>query len=124
MAKGKTLSKQHREAISRGMKKKKSDSKKKKAAVKGVWFEGRRTAIVVDATSRSEAISKAKAKKKRGGEKVAGVRNLKGSELSQAQKGRWVRSGLKGEKPGYGEKRGYGPPSKKYLEEQRSKKKK
>ena len=81
-------------------------------AVRGVWFEGRRTPIVVDADSRGEAISKARSKKKRGGDAVASVRVLKGTELSQARAGRWVRSGPRGEKPGQSKMRGYGPKHK------------
>jgi hypothetical protein len=80
--------------------------------VKGVWFKGRRTPVVVNANSRQEAINKAKQNKKRGGNKVVSVRNLKGKDLRTANKGRWVRTGPNGEKPGESNLRGYGPKPK------------
>jgi hypothetical protein len=87
--------------------------------VRGVWFAGRRTAIVVKAKDRNAAITKARTKLRRGGSSVSKVRSLTDSELKTAQRGGWVRSGPGGEKPGYGAVRGFGPPSKKYLAEQK-----
>ena len=80
--------------------------------IKGVWFGGRRTPIVVSAATRSEAISKARGKKKRGGNNVASVRTLTGTEARQARAGKWVRTGPKGEKPGQSRLRGHGPKPK------------
>lgn len=75
-----------------------------------IFFKGRRTGIGVRASSRSEAISKAREKKKRGGDEVGTVRLATASEQKTAANGGWVRNGPNGEKPGYSpSKRGYGP---------------
>ncbi|MEM9947803.1 MAG: hypothetical protein AAF810_17335 [Cyanobacteria bacterium P01_D01_bin.36] len=82
-------------------------------AIKAVYFSGRRTPVVVNANSRSQAISKARIAKKRGGNDVVSVRTLTGTEAKQARAGRWVRTGPKGEKPGKSNLKGYGPKPKK-----------
>jgi hypothetical protein len=56
----------------------------------GVRFAGRNTGILVDADSRSEAISKARKKKKRGGDKVEEVWTLTAAQKAQSAKGAWV----------------------------------
>lgn len=77
----------------------------------GVWFENRRTPIVVDAENSKEAIPKARKKKKRGGNKVERARLLNESERKTASSGRWVRTGKNGEKAGYNpNKKGSGVP--------------
>jgi phage-related protein (TIGR01555 family) len=81
-------------------------------ALYGVWFGGRRTPIVVNATSREEAIKKARPKKRRGGDSVDAARLLNESERKTVSSGNWVRTGTKGEKAGYKGKRGYGLPTK------------
>ncbi|MEL7494638.1 MAG: hypothetical protein AAGJ95_11845 [Cyanobacteria bacterium J06554_11] len=81
-------------------------------AVKGVWFEGRRTPVVVNADTRSQAISKARSAKRRGGNKVVSVKTLTGTQASQARAGKWVRTGPNGEAPGKSKLRGYGPKPK------------
>lgn len=86
------------------------------AEVWGVWFSGRRTAILVRADTRSEAIAKARKRKRRGGDGVDSARHLKDWEKKQASGGKWLRSGAKGEKAGYGGKRGFGPKPKNYSE--------
>lgn len=80
--------------------------------VYSIFFSGRRTGIVVNANSRSEAISKARKKKRRGGNEVEATRTLKGTELKQARAGKWVRNGPNNEKPGYKGRRGFGPKPK------------
>lgn len=89
--------------------------------VRGVWFEGRRTAIIVRAKKRSEAISKARAKLRRGGTAVKKVRQLNSSELRQAKRGAWVRSGPNGERAGYEGMRGQGPPVGGYFKKDKQK---
>jgi|GEM_PF-1913819 phage-related protein (TIGR01555 family) len=80
----------------------------------GVWFGGRRTPICVEAGDRSEAISKARKKKKRGGDNVDTARLLTDSERKIANSGGWVRSGAKHQPPGYNKsKRGFGPEPRK-----------
>jgi hypothetical protein len=81
----------------------------------GVWFGGRRTAVVVDSKSASTAKTAAKELKKRGGENVEKVRRLTEAERAIANKGDWVRTGKDKEPAGYNKsKRGYGPkPGKK-----------
>lgn len=77
----------------------------------GVWFAGRRSPIGVDAENASEAISKARKKKKRGGN-TARARRLKPNEIRTASKG-WLRTGFKGEPAGYRKSfRGQGPAPK------------
>lgn len=77
----------------------------------GVFFGGRRTSIVVDANSRSEAITKARKKKKRGGNNVEAARLLNEKERKTIRTGAWLRTGKNGEKPGYSpSKRGKGVP--------------
>lgn len=82
-------------------------------SIYGIWFGGRRTAIVVSADSRSSAISKARAKKKRGGNNVETARVLKPNEAKVARRGDWLRTGAKGQSAGYKGKRGFGPKLKK-----------
>lgn len=83
----------------------------------GVWFKNRRTSIVVTADSRSSAISKARKKKKRGGDEVATCRKLNESERKAIRGGRWLRTGAKGEKAGYNPSfRGSGVPPGGYSE--------
>jgi hypothetical protein len=81
----------------------------------GVWFEGRRTGTLVRARNKAEAVEKAAKAKKRGGE-VVNVRNLTKEEEAIAQKGRWVRTGPNGEKPGELDIPGLGPKPKKLRE--------
>lgn len=82
----------------------------------GVWFEGRRTAILPGPTeTKAEAIEKARVKMKRGGSR-ARVRELTPQEIKTANSGRWVRTGYNHEKPGYEGLRGYGPKPKSYEE--------
>ncbi|MBP5971513.1 hypothetical protein HW132_01865 [Brasilonema sp. CT11] len=58
---------------------------------------------------RSEAISKARKKKKRGGNNVEAARLLNESERKIANRGDWVRTGAKGQPAGYNpNKRGLG----------------
>ena len=78
----------------------------------GVYFSGRRTPVVVSATGRTEAISKARKSKRRGGEAVSSARTLKGLDARNARAGKWVRTGPNGEKPGKSNLRGYGPKPK------------
>jgi len=78
-----------------------------------VWFQGRRTPVACRAESRSQAISKARKLKKRGGENVVKVRIATDQEQKVAAKGGWIRSGPDGQEPGYDRaKRGYGPEPK------------
>lgn len=92
------------------------DKKPRKRKHYGVWFEGRRTAILHGPTeSKAEAIEKARVKMKRGGEK-ARVRELTPQEIKIANSGRWVRTGYNHEKPGYEGLRGYGPKPNSYKE--------
>lgn len=89
-------------------------TRKNADAIYGIWFQGRRTAVVVSADNRSSAISKARKRKKRGGESVTKARVLNASESKTARSGRWVRSGPNGEPAGYNKnKRGKGPAPKK-----------
>jgi hypothetical protein len=74
-----------------------------------VYFGGRRTPVAVSASSRSEAISKARKLKKRGGENVVSARRANASERKTAANGGWIRTGANGEKPGQSKLRGYGP---------------
>jgi len=83
------------------------DKKPRKTKVYGVWFEGRRTAIVRSADSRGQAISIARKAKRRGGDRVVSARPLKGSSLKAAQAGRWTRERAR---PGDDSNlRGFGP---------------
>ena len=82
----------------------------------GVWFEGRRTGVLVRAKNKAEAIEKAEKAKKRGGA-VGTVRSLTKQEEAIAQKGRWVRTGPNGEKPGELDIPGLGPKPKKLMEQ-------
>lgn len=81
-----------------------------------VWFQGRRTPVACRAETRSQAISKARDLKKRGGEKVVKVRQATEEEQKTAAKGKWIRTGPNNESPGYDResKRGYGPKPKGY----------
>ena len=74
-----------------------------------VFFQGRRTGTCVNATSRSEAISKARKSKKRGGNKVVSARKMNASEKKTANAGKWVKSRPPGFKPSM---RGVGPKPK------------
>lgn len=85
------------------------DKKPRKRRGKAVFFEGRRTAILVRAGSRSEAISKARKLKRRGGDGVKEVRNLNTKEESQARTGKWLRIRPKGFTK---DMRGFGPKPK------------
>ena len=76
-----------------------------------VYFEGRRTPVAVSAESRSEAITKARKLKKRGGDAVVSARKATDEERKAASKG-WVRTGPNGEKPGESKLRGFGPKPK------------
>ena len=76
----------------------------------GVWMGQRRTAIVVDADSRNEAIAKARKKKKRGGNNVEAARLLNEKERKTVRTGAGLRTGKNHEKPGYAGKRGKGTP--------------
>ena len=79
----------------------------------GVWFGGRRTPVVVNASSRSASITAARKKKKRGGVTIVSARPLTIGERRTANKGRWVRTGAKGQKAGYRPSfRGKGPAPK------------
>ena len=79
-----------------------------------IYFEGRRTPVAVSASNRSEAISKAKVLKKRGGEAVVSARQANEQERATAAKGKWIRTGPNGEKPGESKMRGQGPKPKAY----------
>ena len=79
-----------------------------------IYFEGRRTPVAVSASDRSEAISKARGLKKRGGEGVVSARHANEQERAQAAKGKWIRTGPNGEKPGESKLRGQGPKPKAY----------
>lgn len=73
------------------------------------YFEGRNTGVV--ATS-AEA---AKAKKKRGGDRIVAVRELSEADRKAGLAGRWIRTrrdGKSPEKSKYGKGRGEGPPRK------------
>jgi hypothetical protein len=67
----------------------------------GVWFKGRNTPAVVDASDREEAIKKARATKCAGwNEDVVSCRKLKGKSLEQAKRGDWVRERANGSEEG------------------------
>jgi hypothetical protein len=74
-----------------------------------VYFGGRRTPVAVSASSRSEAISKARKLKKRGGDNVVSARKPTASEKKTAANGGWIRTGANGEAAGKSKLRGYGP---------------
>lgn len=58
----------------------------------GIWHRGRNTPIVVEADTRSEAISKSKGTNRAGSDQpVESARKLTGKALEQAKKGEWVR---------------------------------
>lgn len=74
---------------------------KRKSSKKRIYFfSGRRTGIV--ATSAVQA----RAKKRRGGDKLVSSRTLTAAEASAARSGRWIRSRPPGFRSGM---RGYGP---------------
>lgn len=78
-----------------------------------VWFSGRRTPIAIRAKGSSQAVSKARKLKRRGGDAVAKVRQATESEQKTAASGGWIRTGPNGEKPGYNKnKKGFGPTPK------------
>lgn len=61
-------------------------------SVWGVWFKGRNTPHVVEADSRSAAVSKARKSGCAGSDQpVTSARTLKGKSLKEARKGNWVR---------------------------------
>lgn len=67
----------------------------------GVWFKGRNTPAVVDASKRGEAIKKAQESKCAGWDQpVVSCRQLKGKSLEQAKKGTWVRERANGSEEG------------------------
>jgi hypothetical protein len=71
------------------------------------FFEGRNTGIV--ATSAKNA----RAKKKRGGDKIVAVRSLSAADRKADRAGRWIRTRRDGKSPAkskYGRGRGFGPP--------------
>ena len=74
-----------------------------------VFFGGRRTANLVRASSRSEAISKARKNKKRGGDNVVSASQLTSKEKKQSDSGKWIRTRSPKFKKGM---RGYGPAPK------------
>jgi hypothetical protein len=58
----------------------------------GIWFRGRNTPHVVEASDRAAAISKARESGCAGHDQpVVSARQLKGRSLTQARKGEWVR---------------------------------
>lgn len=72
----------------------------KKVAKYGVWFAGRNTPVVKTATTRDEAIKKARLSRTAGSSgRVVAARRLKGRDLNDANKGRWVRSRPDGSHP-------------------------
>jgi hypothetical protein len=77
-----------------------------------VYFEGRRTPVAVAAKSKKEAIEKSRKLKKRGGDRVVSTREATEQERAIAAKGKWIRTGPNGEKPGKSEMRGHGPEPK------------
>lgn len=90
------------------------------AAEKGylVYFEERRTPVAVAARSKKEAIAKSRKLKKRGGDRVVSTRQATEQEQAIAAKGKWIRTGPNGEKPGKSEMRGHGPKPKAWKEPQ------
>ena len=93
---------------------KKSGSKSKN--IWGVWFGGRNTPVVVGASSRSSAISKARQNKKRGGNDVVSAKRLSSSDASKARSGQWITTRSDGKSKAtssLGKGRGQGPPRKK-----------
>lgn len=74
------------------------------------FFEGRNTSIV------AKNAKEARAKKKRGGDKIVKVLKPSESDLKNILAGRWVRTrqdGLPPNKSAYGKGRGFGPPREK-----------
>lgn len=62
-----------------------------------VWFEGRNTSTVVQATSRGEAITKARNKKVAGSKgKVVKARTATDEEVTAIRKGKWLRTRASG----------------------------
>ena len=88
----------------------------------GVWFGGRNTPICVSASSRSEAISKAKSKKKRGGDNVVKARTLTESEKKTASKGNWVTTRPDGKSKAKSKHKGKGMYGKKSPSKSKKKK--
>lgn len=73
------------------------------------YFEGRNTGIA------AESAQAAKAKKKRGGDKIVATRTPSTAEQKSMSKGNWSRvrkDGKSPEKSAHGKGRGYGPPRK------------
>jgi hypothetical protein len=71
------------------------------------YFQGRNTPVV--ASSAKEA----RAKKKRGGDKIVSVRTPSSSDKKKMARGEWVRTRRDGKSPSksrYGKGRGKGPP--------------
>jgi hypothetical protein len=73
------------------------------------FFQGRNTAIV------AESAKAAKAKKKRGGDKIVAVREPSAQSKKDIAAGRWTRERKDGKSPAkskHGKGRGFGPPRK------------
>lgn len=71
------------------------------------YYEGRNTPIV------AESAAAAKAKKKRGGDKLVSVKSPSAGDSKAIAAGRWVRTrkdGKSPEKSSVGKGRGFGPP--------------
>lgn len=65
----------------------------------GIWFEGRNTPVTVSASSRGEAVKKAKASGRAGSKgKVVKARELSDQERKTAAKG-WLRTRADGSNP-------------------------
>ena len=74
------------------------------------YFAGRNTAIA------ASSAAKARAKKRRGGNKIVAVRTPNATEKRQMRAGKWVttrRDGKSKAKSRYGKGRGYGPARRK-----------
>lgn len=63
------------------------------AKIYGVWLKGRRTAAVVTAETRSQAISKVRKKKVVGASNpVVAAKVLTGQDLKDVRAGKWIRT--------------------------------
>jgi hypothetical protein len=74
-----------------------------------IFFKNRRTAVAVSAATRSEAISKARKAKRRGGDQVVQARQATAAERKTASGGGWIKSRPPGFKASM---RGQGPKPK------------
>ncbi len=71
-----------------------------KSSVKGVWFQGRNTPVVVRVKKGESAVAKARKTNAAGSKgKVVSSRSLKGKSLSLARQGKWVRERSTGASP-------------------------